>query len=92
MILTKEYSGPPREHLPSVIVKLADVLNEWLRVVPKREDIKSMFKSALLPENVEGLLPVEINKVLYQRLPFRAKLQDQKLCSLNTYFSCGIGP
>ena len=91
-ILAREYGGePPRQFLPSVSPKLADIVNNWLRITPKREKIKDMFKSALLPENVEGLQPVKINEVLYQRLPFRAKLNDQKLHGINTYFSRGIG-
>ena len=92
-ILAREYGGdPPREFLPSVSPKLAEIVNNWLRVPPKREKIKEMFKSALLPENVEGLQPVRINEVLYQRLPFKAKLNDQKLRGINTYFSRGIAP
>ena len=92
-ILAREYGGDPlREFLPSVSPKLAEIVNNSLRVPPKREKIKEMFRSALLPENVEGLQPVKINEVLYQRFPFKAKLNDQKLRGINTYFSCGIAP
>ena len=67
-------------------------MTSWLRVVPEREKIKEMFQNALIPDNIEGLLPVCINEILYQRLPFRAKLNDQRLCSINTYFTRGVGP
>ena len=92
-ILAREYGGePPRAMLPAVNAKLAKVVNSWLTTVPKREHIKDMFKNAMLPENVEGLLPTKINDVVYQRLPFKAKINDQKLRGINTYFSRGIGP
>ena len=92
-LLTREYGPePPRETLPPVSAKLVEVINRWMRCPPKREDIKAMFQHALLPENVDSLLPVKINEILYHRLPFRAKLNDQKLRGINTYFSQGVAP
>ena len=79
-LLAREYGPePPRETLPPVSAKLVEVINCWMRCPPKREDIKAMFQRALLPENVKSLLPIKINEILYHRLPFRAKLNDQKL-------------
>ena len=45
-----------------------------------------------LPENVEGLLPVWINELLYQCLPSRFHFPDQKLRGQNTFFTRGLGP
>ena len=93
MLLAHEYGPEPlRETLPPVSAKLVEVINCWMRCPPKREDIKAMFQRALLPENVESLLPVKINEILYHRLPFRAKLNYQKLQGINTYFSQGVAP
>ena len=79
-ILAREFGGePPQTSLPPVSEKLAKAVTEWMRVTPKQEKIKEMFKEALVPENVEGLMPVRINEILYQRLPFRAKVNDQRL-------------
>ena len=51
-----------------------------------------MFKNALLLENIEGLLPVQINELLYQRLPSRFHFADQRLRGQNTFFTRGLGP
>ena len=51
-----------------------------------------MFKRCMLPENVEGLAPVRINQLLYDKLSFQYKLNDQKLRGINTYFARGLGP
>ena len=50
-----------------------------------------MFREALIPSNVAGLCPVCINEILYQKLPFKAKINDQHLRGINTYFARGIG-
>ena len=92
-ILARDYGGnSPRKTLPGVSTKLAEIVNTWMRVTPRREHIRELFKEVLLPENVESLLPVKINEVLYQRLPFKAKISDQCLRGINTYFSRGIAP
>ena len=78
-ILTLDYGGAsPCKTLPGVLPKLAEVVTNWMRVPPKCEAICEMFKEALLPENVDSLLPVKINEVFYHRLPFRAKINDQQ--------------
>ena len=83
VILTQEFSGEePKPHLPGVASKLSTAVTSWLRVVPKREKIKEMFQNALIPDNIEDLLPVCINEILYQHLPFRAKLNDGPLVSV----------
>ena len=51
-----------------------------------------MFKQIILPENIEGLAPVRINEVLYQTIPFKAKIEDQRLHGINTYLARGVGP
>ena len=48
--------------------------------------------ASLLLENVEGLKTVRINELLYQKLPFHAKVNDQRLCRINSYFTRGTGP
>ena len=93
VILTQEFGGEePKPHLPGVASKLSTAVTSWLRVVPKREKIKEMFQNALIPDNIEGLLQVHINEILYKHLPFRARLNDQHLWGINTYFTRGIGP
>ena len=42
--------------------------------------------------DIEGLELVKINSMLYQSLPFRAKVADQHLRGINTYFTRGVGP
>ena len=92
-IVTCEYRGAaPKLCLPAVSPKLAELVNSWMCVAPKREHIKEMFANALVPENVESLLPVKINEALYVRLPFKAKINDQRLHGINTFFSRGVGP
>ena len=51
-----------------------------------------MFEKCLTPENIEGLKPVRINDLLYKKLPFHAKVNDQKLRGLNTFIARGCGP
>ena len=51
-----------------------------------------MFKSTLIPENVPGLNPVRINEILYQKLSYRVKINDQMLRGINTYITRGLGP
>ena len=46
----------------------------------------------MLPSNVEGLKPVRINDLLYEKLSFQYKVNDQHLCGINTYFPQGLGP
>ena len=92
-ILNRDYAGEaPHPTLPPVSEKLAKVVSSWLRVTPAREKIKDLFKNTLYPSNVEGLEPVRINDMLYQSLPFTAKVADQRLRGINTYFTRGIGP
>ena len=92
-IVAREYGGAaPKKSLPAVSSKLAEMVNLWMRVTPKREQIKEMFTEALIPENVDSLLLVKINEALYVRLPLKAKINDQRLCGINTFFSRGVGP
>ena len=77
-ILDTEYGDEvPPPTLPPVSKQLAKTVTKWLRVSPKRETIKTYFKQALLPDNVDGLKLVKINDILYQTLPFKAKVNDQ---------------
>ena len=79
-------------HLPPVEEKLAKIVTNWLHVAPSRKKVKEMFKRCMLPENIEGLAPVRINQLLYEKLTLQYKLNDQKLCGINTYFARGLGP
>ena len=51
-----------------------------------------MAMACLLPENVEGLKTIRINELLYQKLPFRTKVNDQRIRGINSYFTRGTGP
>ena len=51
-----------------------------------------MFKQSLIPKNIEGLYPVRINELLFQKLPFKVRLNDQRLQGTNTFFTQGAGP
>ena len=72
--------------------KLSAVVTKWLRIRPPREKIKKMFKECMLPSNVEGLKPIRINAIVYNRLSTEMKQNDQKLRSLNTFLARGLGP
>ena len=92
-ILHAEYGEdelPPK--LPPVSEPLAKTVSKWLRVTPNRDQIKVLFHDCLTPDNVEGLQQVCINEILYQKLPFKAKLTDQKLCGINNFVIRGVGP
>ena len=92
-ILHAEYGDDePPPKLPPVSEPLAKIISKWLRVTPSRDEIKLLFRDCLLPENVEGLQPVRNNEILYQNLPFNAKLNDQKLRGINTYITRSLGP
>ena len=55
-IVTREYGGvTPKKSLPAVSPKLAELVNSWMHVTPKREQIKEMFTEALIPDNVDSL-------------------------------------
>ena len=72
-------------HLPPIDSKLSDLLIKWLHNAPSREKIKDLFKQCMLPSNVSGLKPVRINDLLYEKLSFHYKVNDQHLLSINTY-------
>ena len=92
-ILHAEYGeDEPPPKLPPVSGPLAKTVSKWLRVTPNREQIKLLFCDCLTPENVEGLQQVRINEVLYQTLPFKAKLTDQKLHGIDNFVIRGVGP
>ena len=76
--------NPPVMYLKPVSKTLAETFTNWCRVAPRKEDVKEMFKQALVPINVEGLYPVRINDALYKKLPFKARVADQRLRELNT--------
>ena len=69
-------------------------MSKWLRETPTWEKIKELFidTAGQNPENVIGLQPVKINEIVYKRLPFKAKVNDQRLRGMNKYFSRGLGP
>ena len=71
---------------------MAAVLTKWLHTRPPREKIKDMFKECMLPSNVEGLQPVRINAIVYNRLSSEMKQNDQKMRGLNTFLARGLGP
>ena len=65
-IVARDYGGAtPKKCLPAVSPKPAELVNSWMHIAPKREQIKEMFTEALIPDNVDSLLPVKINEALY---------------------------
>ena len=79
-ILSRDYDVKiVKPCLPPVSGKLAEAVTRWCRITPPREKIKQYFQDTLIPDNVDGLKPVRINEILYQKLPSRAKLNDQRL-------------
>ena len=90
-ILSKEYGlVQSKPGLPDVLEMLSKTVITWLRETPKREQIKELFRDTLMPLNVPGLSPVKINEIVYQRLSFKGKVNDQRLRGINTYFTRGI--
>ena len=91
-IVDTEYNEEePSQTLPPVEKKLSNLLTKWLRIVPSRDKVKELFKQCMLPTNLEGLKPVRINDLLYEKLPFNYKVNDQKLRGI-TFFARGLGP
>ena len=78
--------------LPAIDSKLSELLTKWLRNAPSRDKIKDLFKQCMLPCNVDGLKPVRINDLLYEKLNFHYKVNDQRLRGINTYIARGLGP
>ena len=80
--------------LPPVSERLAKTMSDWLQIAPNREKVKECFSetASLMPENIEGLKSVKINELLYQKLPFKAKVNDQRIRVINSYFTRGTGP
>ena len=91
-ILTREYNNEiPIPVLPPVDTTLADIITKWCRIPPKRDEVKELFKEALLPENVSGLKPVKVNEMLYRKMSSNAKINDQKWRGINTFIARGCG-
>ena len=82
----------PVQELPPIDSELSKIVTSWLRVTPSREKVKDLFKECLLPSNVEGLHPVRLNQLLYDKLNFSYRVQDQRLRGINTYLARGLGP
>ena len=92
-ILSEEYEEvEPSSNLPAIDLKLSEIVTKWLRAAPPRDCIRELFKDCMLPENVEGLLPVKINDLLYTRLSLESRINDQKLRGINTFIARGLGP
>ena len=92
-IISEEYCEEEVNfELPPIDGKLANVLNKWLRNLPSRDKVKELFKQCMLPNNVEGLRPVKINALLYNKLLPNYKINDQRLRGINTFFARGLGP
>ena len=91
-IIAEEYCEEEvAPHLPSIDDKIASVLTKWLRVLPPRDKVKEMFKQCILPSNVEGLQPVKINSIVYEKLKGNFRVNDQRLRGLNTFLVRGLG-
>ena len=94
VILTCDFRGKePKETFPPVCDKLAVIVTDWMQTTQKHEKIHELFRDTLIPPpHVEGLAPVQINEILYQKLPFKAKINDQRLRGIKTYFCSGHWP
>ena len=92
-LIEREYAEEEnKSFLPSIPSKLATAVTHWCHNVPDREQIKKAFKNTLILDNVEGLLPVRINEILYQHMSFRSKMNDQHLRWINSFVTWGLGP
>ena len=72
-------------HCQSVSDLLANTVTKWSRITPSRENVRELFKEIIGPDNVRGLDPVRINDVIYQALPFKAKISDQHLRGIKNF-------
>ena len=79
-------------HLPAIDVKLANILTTWLHTLPSREKVKQLFMKCMLPCNVDGLRPVKINLLVYEKPKPSFKVNDQHLKGINMFFARGLGP
>ena len=87
-IIAEEYNEKqilPR--LPSIDAKLAAVVTKWLRNLPAWDKVKELFQNCMLPSNVEGLQPVKINSIVYDKLNPSYKINDQRLRGINTFLA-----
>ena len=87
-IIAEEYNEEqilPR--LPSIDAKLAAVVTKWLRNLPAWDKVKELFQNCMLPSNVEGLQPVKINSIVYDKLNPSYKINDQRLRGINTFLA-----
>ena len=92
-LFTENYLvDPPITHLLPISDTLASAIAQWCSLPAKKEEIKEMFKQSLIPKNIEGLYPFLINELLFQKLPFKARLNDQMLRGTNTFLAQGAGP
>ena len=92
-IFCQDYiSQTPVHHSQLVSEALATTLTGWCRNPPKKDNLGELFKNAMTPINVEGLMPVRINDGLYHKLQFKARINDQRLCGLNAFIVCSCGP
>ena len=92
-ILASEYEEiEVKNQLPLVDEKLSSIVTKWLHSGLPRDCIKELFKQCLLPENIPGLTLVKINELLYVKLSLDSKINDQKLCGINSFFARGLGP
>ena len=56
-----------------------------------QDKIKEMFKQCMLPSNVEGLHPLKLNSIVYEKLKGSFRVNDQHLPGLNTFLAQGLG-
>ena len=92
-MLIQEYTEVETSpHLPAIDVKLANILTSWLRTLPSREKVNDLLKKCMLSCNVEGLRPMKINSLVYEKLKPNFKVNDQCLQGINTFFARGLGP
>ena len=93
-IISNDYTPPSGSTIQTdpIAEALASTINRWLRTCPSKNDTKGYFQKCLVPSNVEGLNPVQINEMVYPRLSFKAKDSDKKLKSFNTFFTRAAAP
>ena len=92
-LIAEEYCQvAPTTTLEPIDSKLAKILTSWLRDMPPHDKIKELFKDCMIPINVDGLNPVKINSLVYDKLNVTQKVNDQKLRGINTFLTRGLGP
>ena len=81
----------PKHLGPPINATVADTLDSWIAICPKKEQISPLFEICKIPANCECLMPININSFLWQRLPSRVKQADKKVMTANSFVRRSLG-